>query len=100
MSWDHLSSKALLHIPPDRTIVWNDVQKREAMEMHGIAADSIVVTGAQCYDQWFDKTSGAHARGVLPRGGTRSVEAVCALRLLDDEPGAESGRAGLREGMD
>jgi hypothetical protein len=56
MSWDHLSSKALLHMPPDRTIVWNDVQKREAMEMHGIAAESIAVTGAQCYDQWFDKT--------------------------------------------
>jgi hypothetical protein len=55
MSWDHLSSKALLHIPPDRTIVWNDVQKREAMEMHGIAPESIDVTGAQCYDQWFDK---------------------------------------------
>jgi hypothetical protein len=56
MSWDHLSSKALLHIPPDRTIVWNEVQKREAVEMHGIAAGSIAVTGAQCYDQWFDKT--------------------------------------------
>jgi len=55
MSWDHLSSKALVHIAPDRTIVWNDVQKREASEMHGLAADGIVVTGAQCYDQWFEK---------------------------------------------
>ena len=36
MSWDHLSSKALLHIAPDGTIVWNDVQKREAIEMHGM----------------------------------------------------------------
>ncbi len=55
MSWDHLSSKALVHIPPDKTIVWNDVQKREASEMHGIRDDSVVVTGAQCYDQWFEK---------------------------------------------
>ena len=55
MSWDHLSSKALLHIAPDRTFVWNDVQKREAIEMHGLPAGSIVVTGAQCYDQWFDR---------------------------------------------
>ena len=54
MSWDHLSSKALVHIAPDRTIVWNDVQKHEASEMHGLPAASIVVTGAQCYDQWFD----------------------------------------------
>jgi hypothetical protein len=55
MSWDHLSSKALVHIAPEKTIVWNDVQKHEASEMHGLRADSIVVTGAQCYDQWFGK---------------------------------------------
>lgn len=54
MSWDHLSSKAPLHIAPDMTIVWNEVQKREAIEMHRLPPDSIVVTGAQCYDQWFE----------------------------------------------
>jgi hypothetical protein len=56
MSWDHLSSKALIHIQPDATIVWNEVQKREAIEMHALPESRIVVTGAQCYDQWFDKT--------------------------------------------
>jgi len=56
MSWDHLSSKALIHIQPDATIVWNEVQKREAIEMHDLPESRIVVTGAQCYDQWFDKT--------------------------------------------
>jgi len=52
-SWDHLSSKAPLHIAPDATVVWNDVQKREAVDMHGLPAESVVVTGAQCYDQCF-----------------------------------------------
>jgi hypothetical protein len=55
MSWDHLSSKTLLHIAPDLTIVWNDVQKGEAVDMHGLPADRVVVTGAQCYDQWFER---------------------------------------------
>ncbi len=55
MSWDHLSSKALLHIAPDKTIVWNDIQRHEAVDMHGIPAENVVVTGAQCYDQWFEK---------------------------------------------
>jgi hypothetical protein len=55
MSWDHLSSKALLHIAPDRTFVWNDVQKHEAIDMHDLPPESIVVTGAQCYDQWFER---------------------------------------------
>jgi len=52
-SWDHLSSKAPLHIAPEATLVWNEVQKQEAVEMHGLSADSVVVTGAQCYDQCF-----------------------------------------------
>jgi hypothetical protein len=56
MSWDHLSSKALLHVAPDMVIVWNDVQKREAVDMHGLPADRVVATGAQCYDQWFTQT--------------------------------------------
>ena len=55
MSWDHLSSKTLLHIQPDLTIVWNDVQKQEAEDMHGLPGDRVIVTGAQCYDQWFER---------------------------------------------
>jgi hypothetical protein len=55
MSWDHLSSKTLLYVPPDLTIVWNDVQKHEAVDLHGLPEDRIAITGAQCYDQWFDR---------------------------------------------
>ena len=55
MSWDHLSSKTLLHVPPDLTVVWNDVQKEEAVDMHGLPPERVVVTGAQCYDQWFER---------------------------------------------
>jgi len=55
MSWDHLSSKGLLHIAPDRVFVWNQVQMHEAITMHGLPGDRIVATGAQCYDQWFTK---------------------------------------------
>ena len=54
-SWDHLSSKALIRDAPDRVFVWNPTQKQEAIELHGVAADRIVVTGAQCFDQWFDR---------------------------------------------
>jgi hypothetical protein len=54
-SWDHLSGKAWLRIQPDRLFVWNDVQRREAVDLHNIPANRVVVTGAQCYDQWFDR---------------------------------------------
>jgi hypothetical protein len=52
-SWDHLTSKALLREYPDRVFVWNDTQRREALEDHGVPADRVVVTGAQCFDHWF-----------------------------------------------
>jgi len=55
-SWDHLSSKALLRHVPDRVLLWNETQKTEAIKWHGMPADRIVVTGAQCYDQWFNRT--------------------------------------------
>jgi hypothetical protein len=54
-SWDHLSSKALLRDMPQRVLVWNATQKDEAVRLHGVPADRVTVTGAQCYDQWFGR---------------------------------------------
>ena len=54
-SWDHLSSKARLRTFPDLITVWNHVQEREAIDMHGVPAERVAVTGAQCYDQWFGR---------------------------------------------
>jgi hypothetical protein len=54
-SWDHLSSKALIRELPDRVFVWNETQKREAVMLHRVPAPRVVVTGAQCFDRWFDR---------------------------------------------
>ena len=54
-SWDHLSSKALIRDAPDRVFVWNATQKREAVDLHHVPGDRVVITGAQCFDQWFDR---------------------------------------------
>lgn len=54
-SWDHLSSKALIRVVPDKVMVWNTTQRDEAQRFHGVPADRVVVTGAQCFDQWFDR---------------------------------------------
>jgi hypothetical protein len=54
-SWDHLSSKALIRVVPDKVIVWNHTQRQEAERFHGVPPDRVVVTGAQCFDQWFDR---------------------------------------------
>jgi hypothetical protein len=54
-SWDHLSSKAVLRDVPDRVFVWNETQRHEAVAMHRVPEERVVVTGAQCFDQWFDR---------------------------------------------
>ncbi len=54
-SWDHLSSKALIRTVPDRIFVWNETQKREALTLHRVPAERVAITGAQCFDQWFDR---------------------------------------------
>jgi hypothetical protein len=52
-SWDNLTSKGLIRVIPDRVIVWNEFQKREAVDLHGVTPDRVVVTGAQLFDSWF-----------------------------------------------
>jgi hypothetical protein len=53
-SWDNLSSGGLIHIVPDRMIVWNGVQKTEAVQMHDVPEKRIAATGAHLFDHWFE----------------------------------------------
>ncbi|MBI4263990.1 MAG: hypothetical protein HY657_06430 [Acidobacteria bacterium] len=52
-SWDHLTTKGVIHELPDRILVWNELQRAEAVELHGARPEQVVVTGAQAYDHWF-----------------------------------------------
>jgi hypothetical protein len=54
-SWDNLTGKGLIRLVPDRVFVWNEIQSREAAEMHGIPPERIVATGAQKFDEWFER---------------------------------------------
>jgi hypothetical protein len=68
-SWDHLSSKALIRVLPDAILVWNEVQRDEAERFHGIAGDRVHVTGAQCFDRWFDRRPSRDRAGFCRRAG-------------------------------
>ena len=54
-SWDNLTNKGHIKAVPDRVMVWNEAQLREAVELHGVAASKVTVTGAQPFDRWFDR---------------------------------------------
>jgi hypothetical protein len=52
-SWDNLTNKGLIHDDLDFVTVWNPPMKEEAVTLHKIPADRVIVTGAAAYDHWF-----------------------------------------------
>jgi hypothetical protein len=52
-SWDNLTTKGTLHIQPDLVFVWNESLKEEAVTLHGVRSENIVVTGSPTFDYWF-----------------------------------------------
>ncbi len=103
-SWDSLSNKGLMHALPDRVYAWNDVHRREAIELHGIDPARAVVTGAPHWDSFFalapaqgrSELCARHAFDpgrpiVLYLGSTRTV-------CRDEPPIVERWLAALRHG--
>lgn len=92
-SWDHLSSKGELNFQPQHVIVWNEVQKREAVELHSLSADSIVVTGSQVFDDWFVRQPSTTREAFCARVGLRPdrpiILYVCSSLLEGSRPEPE-----------
>ena len=53
-SWDNLTNKGLIHGPVDLVTVWNDMMKEEAVALHRVHPEKVIVTGAQPFDHWFE----------------------------------------------
>ena len=66
-SWDNLTSKGRIRVVPDSVIVWNETQRLEAITYHGVDPDRIVLTGAQQFDRWFDRTPSTTRDELLKR---------------------------------
>jgi FkbM family methyltransferase len=52
-SWDNLSTKGALHVPPDMMFVWNERQRAEAASLHGYPPERVVAAGAPRFDEFF-----------------------------------------------
>jgi hypothetical protein len=74
-SWDNLTNKGLLKFVPERVLVWNEIQRREATELHGVPSERVVTTGAQLFDPWFER-----------RPSTAREEFVRRIGLDPDRP--------------
>ena len=91
-SWDHLSSKTELTFSPQRAFVWNEIQKKEVVQWHGLTADDVVVTGSQLFDEWFARTPSTTRADFCARIGLRAdrpiVLYVCSSLLEGSTPEA------------
>jgi hypothetical protein len=56
MSWDNLSSKGFINPYPNRLLVWSEHMKREAVSLHAMPPERIVVTGAPLYDMFANQS--------------------------------------------
>jgi len=90
-SWDNLTNKGLIHGPVDLVTVWNETMKREAVELHGVPPDRVVVTGAQPFDHWFDWEPSATREAFCRRVGLPAdrpfVAYLCSSRFIAPEEG-------------
>jgi CDP-glycerol glycerophosphotransferase (TagB/SpsB family) len=52
-SWDNFTNKLIPVRQVDRLVVWNDIMKAQAVELHGYGGDAIRVAGAPQFDPHF-----------------------------------------------
>lgn len=49
-SWDNLTTSGFLAVDVDRITVWNEIMKEQAVTIHGVSPQRVVVTGAPQHD--------------------------------------------------
>ena len=88
-SWDNLTNKGLIHGPVDLVTVWNAMMKEEAITLHGVPEEKVVVTGAQPFDHWFGwqptVAREAFCRQVCLPADRPYILYVCSSRFIAPE---------------
>ena len=90
-SWDNLSNKGRIHVEPDRIFAWNELQRREAEELHCIDPERVIVTGAPHWDRFFDLTPSMDRAELCARHGLDPDEPIVLYlgstnEVCPDEP--------------
>ena len=75
-SWDNLTNKGLMHVIPDRVLVWNETQRREAIELHDVPANRIEVTGAPRFDPFLRMTATVNREAFCEANGFDPTQPV------------------------
>jgi hypothetical protein len=68
-SWDNFTNKLLPVRRVNRLIVWNDLMRRQAIDLHGYQPDEIRVAGAPQFDEYFSGQPGSTREAFFERIG-------------------------------
>ena len=52
-SWDNFTNKLIPVRRPDALVVWNEIMKQQAVELHGYTPDQVRVSGPPHWDRYF-----------------------------------------------
>jgi CDP-glycerol glycerophosphotransferase (TagB/SpsB family) len=78
-SWDNFTNKLIPVRQVDRLVVWNDLMKTQAVELHGYRPDAIRVTGAPQFDPHFRTQARASRDEFFRRVGADPAKRLIAL---------------------
>lgn len=78
-SWDNFTNKLIPVRQVDRLVVWNDIMKQQAMELHGYRDDMIRVAGAPQFDPHFRAQSRTPRAEFFRRIGADPSRKLVAL---------------------
>lgn len=85
-SWDNLTNRGLIKVLPDRVLVWNEMQKKEAVGLHHVPPDRVTVTGAPRFDAFFSMKPSTTREEFYRRAGldpgTPLVMYVCSSEFI------------------
>jgi hypothetical protein len=92
-SWDNLTNKGLLKFDPERVFVWNEAQRREAIDLHGISPEHAVATGGQLFDKWFEQRPSRTREELVAEVGLDPAQPyvlyLCSSPFVAGEPDVE-----------
>lgn len=75
-SWDNFTNKLLPARRVNRLIVWNDLMKQQAIDLHGYQPDEVRVAGAPQWDIYFRSTGASREAFFTAIGGDPSRKLV------------------------
>jgi len=82
LSWDHFTTKTAPLRPVSRMCVWNELMRREAVELHGYRPEQIFVTGVPQFDHYADRAALGPRADFLRRLGLRPDARLVTLTTV------------------